>query len=504
MNNENNRIKILIVEDEKGVRLGTKRLLEREGYYVETAEDGLDGISLGTSAEFDIAVVDLKIPGCDGIQVIQQINKKFPNTICYIATAFASYESAVEAAKIGAFGYITKPFSPEELISNIKKGYERRSLLVETEKWKREREERLLEVAFEKSRLNTIINSISDGILVVNRKGEAVLYNPSALKYLELDEIRLEENILNKINNEIASQVNLILEEETLVRKSYSVQMYLQKDKEIYIEATLSPVPHPNGTLAGVAVVLKNISELKKMEIFRAQFVSMVSHELKAPIAAVKGYLDLLAGGTIPLSEEKKKQFVKRSVIRLESLLNLVDDLLDVSRMEKKVLHKDLREIDIKEIFQNILELFNLELKKRKLKVSLNINKGLPPVLADYEEFYRLFTNLISNAIKYNKDEGSLSVNASSSNDYILIEIADTGIGLKENEKERLFTEFFRAKNELTENISGTGLGLAIIKRIIDSYAAKIEVISEFKKGTTFKIYWPIKKEVEKVIHTNQ
>ena len=107
--------KILIVDDEKGLRLGTKRLLEKEGFEVVAAENGTEGIAFGTSTEFDAAIIDMKMPDFDGITVLKEIIKKYPNTVCFIATAYASYETAIESTRVGAFSYIPKPFSPEEL-----------------------------------------------------------------------------------------------------------------------------------------------------------------------------------------------------------------------------------------------------------------------------------------------------------------------------------------------------------------------------------------------------
>ena len=115
----------------------------------------------------------------------------------------------------------------------------------------------------------------------------------------------------------------------------------------------------------------------------------------------------------------------------------------------------------------------------------------LPTIKADYEEINRLFTNLISNAIKYNRQNGCITIIINSTEVYLVTEIKDSGIGLKQEEKKKLFQEFYRAKNEFTKDISGTGLGLSIVKRIVDSYSGKIEVGSEFNKGTTFKIHLP-------------
>jgi two-component system, OmpR family, phosphate regulon sensor histidine kinase PhoR len=486
-----NRPKVLVVDDEKGLRLGTKRLLENEGYEVITAANGSEGIKSGTSEEFDIAVIDLKMPDYDGIQVLKEIRNVYPNTICFIATAYASYDTAIESTKLGAYGYIPKPFTPDELLRQIKAGYDKRLLLVEKERWRKEREERLLEVAFEKTRLNTIINSITDGVLVVNKDGEAVLYNPSALIYLQLSAIKIEEYIVDKLHPQLSEMINSFLKAGVYESKSYSRQIEVNPG-HLFIEATSSPVPHPDGSLAGVVIVIKDISELKKIEHLKSQFVSMVSHELKAPISAVHGFLNLLLDNKVPLSDSQKTDFLQRSQTRLDSLIKMVNDLLDISRMEMKSVQREIKELNPQEIISGILELFRFDIQKKELKVNLINENGSVVIMADREELTRIYTNLISNAIKYNIQNGEIKINFITDSQYLITEIKDTGIGLKPEEKEKLFREFFRAKNEKTKNISGTGLGLSIVKRIIDSYAGKIEVDSIYNEGTVFKVYLPL------------
>lgn len=486
---------VLIVDDEKGLRFGAKRLLTGEGYEVTVAENGTEGIKYGTSEEFDLAIIDLKMPDIDGLEVLKKIRDKYPNTVCFIATAYASYETAIESTKIGAQSYIPKPFTPEELLQHLKEGYQKRLLLLEAEKWRIEREERLLEVAFEKTRLNTIINSLTDGVLVVNKEGLAVLFNPAALHFLEIDKIVVEEYILDKLHPEILELVNKFLKAESTEFKSYTVQIELKPNREFFIEATTSPVYHPGDNLAGVAIVFKDITEFKRIEQIKSQFVSMVSHELKAPVAAVYGFLKLFDDDSIKLNEEQRKDYLRRSMIRLDGLLKMVNDLLDISRMELKTVKKEIKEINIPDIIHSVLELFQIEIKNKNLEVHLDIEQNVHSVLADSEEINRLFTNLISNAIKYNNDLGLINIKIKTTGNFIVTEIKDSGIGLKPEEKAKLFSEFFRAKNEKTKNIGGTGLGLSIVKRIVDSYSGKIEVDSEYGEGTTFRIYIPFMNE---------
>jgi len=484
--------KILIVDDEKGLRIGAQRLLTGEGYEVTVAENGTEGIKLGTETEFDLAIIDLKMPDVDGLEVLQRIIEKFPSTVCFIATAFASYETAIEATRLGAHSYIPKPFSPEELLSNLKDGYQRRLVNLEAEKWRKEREERLLEVAFEKTRMNTIVNSITDGVLVVNIDGLAVLYNPAVLRFLELPRIAVEEYILDKLHPDVVKLFHKFVDEGNQEQKSYTIQIEIKPKREFFIEATASAVCHPGDNVAGVVFVFKDITELKKIEFVKSQFVSMVSHELKAPIAAVYGFLKLFNDDSIKLTPEQRKEYENRSMVRLDGLLKMVNDLLDISLMELKSVQREIKRVCVHEVIAAILELFQIDISKKGIHVIFDKEESTQCIKADSDEITRLFTNLISNAIKYNREQGTITIKLSLSDDYLLTTIKDTGIGLKPEEKNKLFTEFFRAKNEMTKNISGTGLGLSIVKKIVDSYAGKIEVESDYGEGTTFKVFLPL------------
>ncbi len=489
---QNSKSNILIVEDEKGLRLGTQRLLEEEGYAVSAAENGNEGIKLGTSKEFDIAVIDLRMPDIDGLEVLKEIKNVYPNTVCFIATAFASYETAIQATRIGAYGYIPKPFTPEEFIYQIEQGIKQRELILSAERLKKEREENLFELASEKSRLNAIIKSINEGVLVLNKNGELAYYNYAALKYLNIREINIGENVIDKLPSKIVAVVKTIFSNDTFLLKTYTVQIEIKPNNELILEAACTPVPHPDGSLAGVVVTLGNITEFKKIEVIKSQFVSMVAHEMKTPLAAVQGFLNIIVDDTINVEKEKRKDYLKRSIVRLKSLTDLVNDLLDISRMELRTKHREIENIKVKDILSNVLQMLELEIKKKNITVQKNIEEKLPAIQADQNDITRIISNLLSNAIKYNKENGSIGIKLGSSPNYLILQISDTGIGMKPEERSKLFSEFYRIKNDRTRGISGTGLGLSIVKRIVESYHGKIEVDSQFEVGTTFTINLPI------------
>lgn len=491
MNTENPTI--LIIDDEKGLREGSKRLLMNEGYIVDTAENGATGILLVKDNEYDLVIIDLKMPDIDGLDVLTEIKRLRPNSVCFIATAYASYETAVESTRLGAYSYIPKPFTPEELIFNLEKGLKHRQLLLEAERLKREREESLLEVAHEKSRLKTIIESISSGVLLVNTGGEVVYYNHATLNKLAIDDLQIGQYSLDKLPDGLTDIVTRMLSEKKTVNKSFTTQ-YEINNGDMYIDATCSPVPQHDGTVAGVVIVLKNITGFKKIEKIKNQFVSMVAHELKTPLAAVLGYIRIMQDESIHISESQQDEFLTRSRSRLNSLLDLVNDLLDISRMEEKKVGREIEELDIKEIIRNTIKFLEFEIAKSKLLVNINFPDQLPVIKADRNEIIRVFTNIISNAIKYNKEKGFIDIDCSENGNYLTIKVSDSGIGMQPEEKEKLFQEFFRAKNKYTREITGTGLGLSIVKKIIESYHGKVEVESVFEKGSTFIVHLPINK----------
>lgn len=487
--------RVLIVDDEDALRFAVKRILEYEGYEVETAENGVGGIEMVVEHDYDLALIDLKMPDISGIDVLKEVRRLRPNTICFMATAYASYDTAIQATRLGAFGYILKPFTDDELLHQLNQGLEKRRLLIESERMKKDREERLLELAFERSRLNTIINLIADGVLVVNRNGEVVYYNPAAIKYFLLEEIHIQELIAQRLPAEVASIINDMLAAEQFEDKSQSVQVEIMPNRELYIEVTCSPIPHHDKTIAGIVIVVRNITSFKEIEHIKSQFVSMVSHELKAPIAATLGFLNLMMNPEVILPPEKQLDFLKRSSTRLTGLLTMVNDLLDISRMEMNSVTRELKPLSMPEVIREVVSFHNIEIEKKQLTVEYDFPEKLPELVADQLEIQRLITNLVSNSIKYNKQGGKIFIGVQASQDFLFTTIRDTGIGMKPEECNRLFTEFFRAKNEFTKGIHGTGLGMSIVKRILDSYSGTIKVESEYGAGTTFTIKLPCRKE---------
>ncbi len=484
--------KILVVDDELGMREGIRRILELYGHNVDTASNGTEGIEKGIANEYDLYFIDLRMPDVEGTQVLREIKLVYPEAICVIVTAYASIETAVETTRLGAYQYIPKPFEPDELQILVNRALERRWYILEARRLREEQERRLLQVAHEQSRMRTIINSLDDGIMVINQEGQVVLFNPGFIKLLNVEsKIEIGDKVWQFLPDELNKQLREIFSKKEQV-KAIQQEIIIHPPAKLVIMANTTPIID-KGELLGVVSVLRDISELKKIDIMRSQFVDMAAHELKSPLSAVQGYLELVVDKTLGDDPDLYENYLKRSLDRTKSLVNLINDLLNVTRLEAGKVRREINRQDISELLSERLNFMKNDIKEHNLEVRISVTEHLF-VDADQIDLQRLFTQVISNAIQYNRDNGSITINGSRNGHYIRIDVTDTGIGMRPEDKERLFEDFFRAKNEHTREITGTGLGLTIVKKIVDAYAGKIEIESEYEKGTTFSVFLPASK----------
>jgi signal transduction histidine kinase len=206
----------------------------------------------------------------------------------------------------------------------------------------------------------------------------------------------------------------------------------------------------------------------------------------------VDGYLSVMAEGLVK-EPGKQTEMVSRSKRRLKALLDLVNDLLDVARMEAGTARREISAQDVAEIVNEVVELMRPLAAEARISLESVVAEALPPIEADREELIRLLNNLLSNAIKYNRKDGHVKVTAERDGPYVKVAVADTGVGISEAGVAKLFTEFFREKTAQTREATGTGLGLSIVKRIADLYHGRVDVRSKLGEGSTFTVWLPFK-----------
>ncbi len=484
--------RILIVDDEPPIRTACAKILSEEGALVETAEDGLGGLEKAKSGPFDLSLVDLKMPQMDGMELLGHLFQIDPDMIKIVITGYATLETAIEAVQKGAYDYIPKPFTPAELRNRVTRGLEKRALLLEARKLREERERNLLELANEKSRTQTIVQCMGDGLLVTNRDRQVVFSNPAARRLLMVKRPLNTGEPLSNIAND-AEFIGLI---ETVMnpedgREIASRELAAKLPNAPVLMANCAPVRDEKGQIIGVVTVLRDITELKELDKAKSTFVSMVAHELRAPVAAIEGYLDVILDGVGVEDPQKIRHILERSRERSRGLLALITDLLAISRMQAGR-SRDKEKINLSPLLREIVDLIQGEAPEKKVKVEADIPEELPPVEANREDLTRVFTNLLDNAIKYNRPEGKVVVRASAENGFARVEVQDTGMGIPKKDLKQIFDEFYRVKNKDMRAIPGTGLGLSIAKKIIESHNGHIEVESKLHEGSTFRVLLPV------------
>ncbi|MFH1360691.1 MAG: ATP-binding protein [Candidatus Omnitrophota bacterium] len=234
------------------------------------------------------------------------------------------------------------------------------------------------------------------------------------------------------------------------------------------------------------------LEEVKTISKAKSEFVSAVSHELRTPLTSIKGYASILITGKMGEIPEEVKQRLAKIDKHSDNLVSLINDLLDISRIESGRVEMKVQEQNIAELLDYIRDLLLPQMKEKNITFSTQIEPNLPSVFIDRSQFERVLINLLSNAIKFTPANGQITIRIQRENYNVYFTVCDTGIGIKQEDLSQLFNEFYRVENEINQNVKGTGLGLALVKKIIEAHQGKIWVTSQVGQGTVFHFQIPV------------
>ena len=348
-----------------------------------------------------------------------------------------------------------------------------------------ELKDKLSEVSTQKNQIETILLHMTDGIIAFNMKGDIILINPAAKKFLS---IRPEDNTFEDIFGKFELGINM---EKIIYLENWTSTEQRIQVEDRYVNVFFAPFKDEKERPDGVIAVIQDITEHVKLDNIQKEFVADVSHELKTPITSIMGYADtLLEGG---YDEETKIKFL--NVISSESrrMARLVTDLLTLSRYDsnKKKTKKEL--FDLGELVKKSQEKLAIEIKKKNHDVKCFVTADVPPVYADKDDIERVVLNILSNSIKYTKDGGEIKIYVGFVYTDAYIKIIDNGYGIPEEDLSRIFERFYRVDKARTRELGGSGLGLSIAKEILDKNGGSIDIKSEVGKGTEVVIRIPTK-----------
>ena len=344
-------------------------------------------------------------------------------------------------------------------------------------------ENTLAEVNGERNKLSTLFTYMADGVVAFDKSGHILHMNPAAQQMLGME--FWPELIYTQVFP------NLNVEESDLGEGGRYIEIDYAANKRI-LKILLAMFGTAEDENSGIMAVLHDITEQKKLDSSRREFVANVSHELRTPLTNVKGYTETLLDAGDELDGETRRNFLQVIYNESDRMTHIVKDLLTLSQLDYGKMDMEMSPIPVKLIVQNIASAMLIEARGQGLTLETKLEEPLPLILADRNRMEQVIANIVSNAIKYNRPGGTVTLSAFSQEDKVVIKVQDTGIGIPQEDIPRLFERFYRVDKARSRERGGTGLGLAIAKEIVEQHQGTIGVESQLDAGTTVTITLPV------------
>jgi len=344
-------------------------------------------------------------------------------------------------------------------------------------------------------KLEAIMSSVVNGIIAIDGMERVLFINNAAERLLDITERDVVGKHLLQVvrSNSIDNYLKTILRD----KKYFDAEITIDQPAEKVLKLYANPIRHnENSDIDGIIITLQDITELRKLERVRTEFVANVSHELKTPLTSIKGFAETLKMGDIE-DEQDKIRFLNIIEDEADRLYRLINDILSLSELEQKRVRTAKEEIKVEKTVKEVLSMLKSQSDKKGIELELDIQEGISNLMGDPDMFKQMLINLVDNAIKYTPGNGKVVVGAynlveDGERGKVLIKVKDNGIGIPKQHIPRLFERFYRVDKARSRKVGGTGLGLAIVKHIVILFNGEIEVESEVGKGTEFRITIPV------------
>lgn len=501
--------RILIVDDEPDIALILKLQLEDAGYHTTIARDGVEGLESVAREPFALVLLDIKMPRIDGLQMLERVQRSHPQVAVVMMTAHGSEDIAVQAMKNGAMDYIAKPFSTDDVLQKVERA-------IQLSKARRENAQLQRQLEEERQKMEAVLQGMADLLVAIDDKGRIITSNLKAEQVLQLSRAQLlDMPVEDALGADIPAEAipcRIVLRTgKPCLDVSYTM---LKDTVAIPVSSSASPLLNAAGELIGSVEIIRDISALKALEQEKEDFVSMLSHDLKAPITAVVGSVDLVREGRLGPVNPDQREYLESSMESCAEMVEMIDTLLGVHKFEAGKMLMHFKEEIPRQLIQRTLGRFLPVAKRAQVNLHAEIADDLPAISADRATFSRLLGNLISNALKFTPEAGEIEIAAELVADpakiqqripgsyqqglvenlppLLQITVRDTGEGIPEESLEGIFDRFVQARNRRTGKSSGTGLGLTFCRKVMDAHKGYIWAESVIGQGSLFIMLFPV------------
>lgn len=342
----------------------------------------------------------------------------------------------------------------------------------------------LVEVTEERNRMQAILDSMADGMIALDGQGRVMALNPVMEKIFGISEDGVRGKPLLQVVRDY--ELERLWREVLRTGEPAKQELRLLTPEPRIFSVHLTPLKGAGG---GVVALLRDITERRRLERLRTEFIANASHELRTPLTSIRGFVETLLDGALE-DPEVARRFLGIIGQETARLSRLVDEMLNLGRIEEHERHFRRRPVDLRSLMQRAAEVFSEQAAARGLKLTVEVSDDLPLVAGDADLLTQVLDNLLSNALKFT-DRGAIHLRAWGEDGWVMIEVRDTGIGIPEDALPRIFERFYRVDRARTAARGGTGLGLAIVKHVVEGHGGRISVNSAVGKGTSFTVKLP-------------
>ena len=527
---------IMVVEDEPGTRATLSGILEDVGYKVIGLERGTDALEVMRESPFDVVIADIRLPDVNGLEILELAKEINPDVAVIVMTGYASVETAVDAVNQGAYAYFVKPVNPDAIKTTIANAVKQQRLSLENkrlvedlqqankllsitnrelqreiterkqvEEALRESEKRCRDL-FENA--NDLIQSVApDGhFLYVNKAWREMLgYSGEAVTNLRLWDIihpdfmsHCRETFQRVMSGEAVEKIETVFVAKNgkLITVEGNVNCRFEGREVMATRGIFRDITERKQIEEKLAAhqqeLMEKTRELQIASNAKSEFLANMSHELRTPLNVIIGFSELMIDGVVGIIDKEQKQCLNDILGSGQHLLSLVNDILDLSKIESGKMELKLKNFALPGVIESLSSEIMPMLAARKQNLELSVKEGLPLIYADRAKVRQVLINLLSNSTKFTPDGGELRIEAAREDSWCRISVIDNGIGIEKGNQEKIFEPFSQIESSLGREVGSTGLGLAIARQIVEKHGGRIWVESEYGEGSRFSFTLPL------------